>query len=91
MVLLLQNPAIPLLDAYEQAVWANPVTRAKEQERLRLESEVNLRKEAEEAATAAKRGRGTVIQGRDTPVSSDALGSIEDTMKETLKQINSRT
>lgn len=92
VMLLLQNPKTSLKDAYEQAVWANPVTRAKEMQRLEQETKEKLKKEAEEKAAAARKARGTPIRGSDTDrAPTGPLGSIDDTLDETLAAIKSRT
>lgn len=91
IALLMQDPSITLEQAYEQAVYANPVTRAKELDRLRQEAEKAAREEAEKKAAEATKARGTRIRGdergRESP---DPLGSMEDTMRETLREIRSR-
>jgi hypothetical protein len=92
IVLLLQDPRISLKDAYEQAVWANPATRAKEQARLQQEAEAKLRKDAEEAAAKARKAKGTDVRGKESSKSStELLGTMEDTMRDTYREINSRT
>lgn len=91
VVLLLQNPQLSLKDAYEQAVWANPVTRAKEQARISQESEVKLRKDAEEAAAKARKAKGTDVRGKESPRgSSELVGSIDDTLRETYREVKAR-
>lgn len=91
VVLLLQDPDLSLEKAYEMAVYANPVTRAKEMERLRVEAEQKAREEAEKAAEAAEKARGVRLQGREEHRDSpDILGSMEDTMRETFRKINQR-
>lgn len=92
IVLLLRDPAISLKDAYEQAVRANPVTWAKEETRIRTEIEAKLRKDADDAAAKARKARGTPVRGAESDKSpTDPVGSIEDTMKDTLKDIRNRT
>ncbi len=90
IVLLLQNPRKTLEQAYEEAVWANPVTRKKELDRQRVSDEARLRAEADKVAKEKLRSRGTQL--RDTSKSSpkDPLGSMEDTMRETLGKIKER-
>lgn len=91
IVLLLQNPELSLQDAYEQAVWANPATRAKEQARLQKEAEEASRKKAEEEAERARRSRGTVIRGKPSQGGpSSPLGTMEDTLRETFTSIQRR-
>jgi len=91
LVLLLQNPSLTLKDAYEQAVWANPVTRAKEQARLQQESEKALREKAEKEAAEAEKARGTRVRGAPTETSSsEPLGSIDQTLRETYRKVQAR-
>lgn len=90
--LLLADPKITLPVAYEMAVYANPVTRAKELARLKTEAEKTAREEADKAAAAAVKAKGTKVKGEERHRESpDLLGSIDDTLRETLKTINSRT
>jgi len=92
ITLLLQNPKTSLEQAYERAVWANPVTRAKEQARVQKDTEDGIRKKAEADAKAALKARGTQIRGRESEKSSpELIGTMEDTMRETLKEIQSRS
>lgn len=92
IALLLADPSITLEKAYEMAVYANPVTRAKELERVQKDADAKARKEAEEKAAAAAKARGTRVRGEERHrASPDLLGSMEDTMRETLKDIHSRT
>lgn len=89
--LLKAGLAKDLSDAYAQAVWRNPQTRALETARLAAETEAKLKRETEgkvtklikatsaNVKTSAKAGSGT------TP-----LGSMDDTLNETLQAIKSR-
>lgn len=89
--LLRGNGAKDLADAYDKAVWANPVTRAKEQARLATENGAKAKKEAEERAAAARRATAANVKSRSKAASSTAsLGSIEDTLNETLGAIRAR-
>lgn len=91
IALLLQNPKMSLEQAYERAVWANPVTRAKEQARLQKESEDALRDKARKEAEAARKARGTQIRGEAEKPAADVVGSMEDTLRSTYKEIQDRT
>ncbi len=80
-----------LQSAYDKAVWANPVTRAKElakeQQKITSIKAEQQRKEAEAAKRAAAVNmRSANRQGR----SSEPLGSWDDTMNETLQSIRNR-
>jgi hypothetical protein len=81
-----------LKDAYEKAVWANPVTRAKEMARIQTENETKLRENARLDALKARKASSPNVRGRDTnKAPTEPLGKMEDTMRETLKEIKSRT
>lgn len=86
-----------LKTAYEKAVWANPVTRAKEQARLLKESEANLRAKGSAEAAAAKKASSTNVRTRDTGRSPTGnVGKLfgaehEAEMRETVRKANSRT
>lgn len=81
-----------LKDAYDKAVWANPVTRQKELERVSQDTEKRIREKAREEAEKAKKAAGTNVRGRDlTKTPTEPKGTMEDTMRETLRQIKSRT
>ena len=81
-----------LQDAYDQAVWANPVTRAKEQARLKTEAEKSLREKSKAESAAAKQASSANVRSRDTrKAPTEPLGKMEDTMKETLAEMRSRT
>ena len=55
-----------LEDAYAKAVWANPITRAKELARTQKESETKLRGKAKSDAEAARKAASTNVRTRDT-------------------------
>lgn len=78
-------------DAYEKAVWANPVTRQKEMARLQTENDAKLKEKAKQEALKAKQASSTNVKGRDTRRSpTEPKGTMEDTMKETLREIKTR-
>jgi hypothetical protein len=90
--LLKADAKLSLADAYEQAVWANPVTRAKEQTRLANEKESVDRKAREEAAKKARQARAANARGVQTSrEATPPAGTIDDTLRETLADIHSRT
>jgi hypothetical protein len=81
-----------LNESYEKAVWANPVTRAKEQSRALKEHEDKLRENARLDALKAKTARGTNVKSRETTrAPTEPLGTMEDTLKETLADVRART
>lgn len=93
MVVLLEAKAVKTLEeAYEKAIWANPVTRAKELERQTAERDAEKRKEATERAAAAKRASSVAIRPQARRASGTApSGTLDDTLRETLAEINSRS
>jgi len=82
-----------LQDAYDQAVWANPVTRAKELARVQTETEAKFKENARLSALPKKAAAGVNVRSRDSQRSPTeaAEGTIEDTLKDTLKSIKGRT
>jgi hypothetical protein len=91
LVTLIQT-GLPLQEAYEKAVWANPVTRQKEIARVQTEHEAKLKENARLEALPKKKAAGINVRSRESQrAPTDALGSMEDTMKETLAEIRART
>lgn len=89
--LLKSGTAKDLADAYEKAVWANPVTRAKEQSRLTTEAVSKAQKDAAERAQAAKRAAAANVRSSSKPASGTApLGSIDDTLSAALADLKTR-
>jgi hypothetical protein len=86
------NHGMPLKDAYERAIWANPVTRAKETARLQTEAEAKLKEKAKKDAEVAKKATSVNVRNRDTGTAPTApKGTMEDTMRETLAKIRARS
>jgi len=85
------NAGIPLKDAYEKAVWANPVTRQKEQDRITNEKADSLRQKAVDKANIAKKAKSANVRTRDTiKAPTEPVGTMEDTMHETYREIQTR-
>lgn len=81
-----------LKDAYEKAVWANPITRQKEMSRMQTEQETKIREQAKLEAETAKKAASVNVKNRDTRrTPTEPKGSMEDTMQETLRTIKTRT
>lgn len=79
--------------AYEKAMWANPVTREKEQARRAAEAESERTRKAAEAAAKAKKAMGanvrtTVRTGSPTAPKS---ASLDETLESTYQAIMSRS
>lgn len=83
--------ATTLAEAYEKAIWLNPATRSKEQERLATEKASALA--AAEAERQAKLARTT---GADLNVSTKPrsgtipVGTLDETLEATMAQIRDR-
>lgn len=93
IVALLKSGAT-LKDAYDKAVWANPVTRQKEMARLQTEQEKSLREKAIAEAEAKKKAASTTIRNRDTqrtPTGPRAtMNGLDGALRETMREIKSR-
>jgi len=89
--LIRSGAAKDLADAYEKAVWANPVTRAKEQARLTAEADAKRATDAAAKAEAAKKALGANVKSKAKAASAAApRGSIDDTLSAALTAIRSR-
>ncbi len=87
-IVMFINNGMTLQDAYDRALWANPVTRTKEQERRRKEAVDADRRANLEKANAAKKASSINIRSRDTgKVPTEPHGSMDDTLKKTLEKI----
>lgn len=85
--LIKSGQAADLSDAYEKAVWLNPGTRAKEVERLKAATQ----RQAQEAAEAARKAEAANVRTSAKAVTAGSpVGSMDDTLMETLKDIKSR-
>jgi hypothetical protein len=80
-----------LEEAYETAIWANPVTKEKELQRLRTEEEAALRAKAKQEAERARHASRTNVSSRDTRRTPTApAGKWEDTLEQTYREIQSK-
>ena len=93
IVALLKNGAT-LEDAYEKAVWANPVTRQKEMTRLQTEQQAALKAKAIAEAEAKKKAASVNLRNRDsqrTPTGPRAtMSGLDSALRETMREIKSR-
>ena len=88
---LIANPAETLESAYEKAIWANPVTRQKEIDRVAKESESISKAKAEKKLESAKKARSTNVKNRDTSnTPTGPKGTMDDTMRDTYRNIQTR-
>jgi hypothetical protein len=86
------NAGKSLEDAYEKAVWANPVTRQKEIARVQTESKAELQAKAKAEAEKARKGTSVNVNSRDTRrTPTEPKGTMEDTMRATYQEIRNRT
>lgn len=82
---------LSLKDAYDKAVWANPVTRQKELNRHSEEQAKKLKENARLDALKADKARSANVRNRDTNrAPTEPLGTMEETMRATLKEIQER-
>lgn len=89
--MLKSGAAKDLADAYEKAVWANPVTRAKLIAKQQAEAAAKSASESAQRANAAKRASSVVVRAKPSSASGTApTGSMDDTMRETLAAITNR-
>lgn len=89
--LLKGKVATTLEEAYEKAVWLNPVTRAKEAARATTEAAAKAKSEAEAKAAAAKKASSANVKTSTKPGRGTApVGSMDDTLNETLTHIRKR-
>ena len=80
-----------LQEAYDKAVWANPVTREKEYARRLADDEKKHKENARLDALKAKQAASVNVRGRETRrAPTEPLGSMEETMKQTLADIRAR-
>lgn len=89
--LLAKGTAGTMQEAYDKAVWLNPVTRAKEI--ARTTAEANAKAAAETAAKLAKVKAATAANVRTkarTGSAATPLGSLDDTLEASLADIRSR-
>lgn len=85
------NAGMSLEDSYDRAVHANPATRAKEIARLKTEAEAAFKQRAKQEGTAARQASSSNVKSRDTRgAPTEPLGKMDDTLKETLRDIRSR-
>lgn len=92
MAALLQSgTAKSLADAYEKAVWANPITRGKEQARLSAETAAKKAAEDAKKASEAAKAKAASVKSGTHPGGKPVKGqTMDETLAETLKDINSR-
>jgi transcription termination factor NusB len=86
------NSGYSLEEAYQNAIWLNPVTRQKEIDRAAQEAAVKAEEKAKQEVEKAKKAKSANVRGRDTTRSpTEPTGTMEDTMRETLREIQNRS
>lgn len=92
-IVALINAGHTLEKAYEKAIYANPVTRAKEIARLQTESEAALRAKAKQEAEKSRNASRSNVNSRDTTRAPTAskVGNWEAGLDATLQEIKART
>lgn len=89
--LLQSGVASSLRDAYDRALWQNPITRQAELTRQQAESEAKAKADATAKAEAARKAAGANVRASAKAGSTAApLGSIDDTLNDTYKAIMAR-
>lgn len=90
-IIVFLNAGLSLEESYDRAVYANPATRAKEQARLKTEAEASLKQRAKQEGNAAREASSSNVRSRDTrKAPTEPLGKMDDTLKETFREIKSR-
>lgn len=93
-VLAFIQAGLTLDEAYQKAVWANPVTRQKEMSRVQTEQQAALKAKAIAEAEAKKKAASVNLRNRDsqrTPTGPRAtMSGLDSALRETMREIKSR-
>lgn len=89
-IALLVKQGVALPEAYKQAIWMNPNTRAKETARLLKEQSEAAEKAAREAAEKAKQAAGAKRVTQKAGGPTVPAGSIDETLSAALAEIKNR-
>lgn len=82
---------LSLAEAYKKAVWGNPVTREKEIARMQTAAAEKLKADAKTEAESARKATSTNVRSADTRrAPTEPKGTMDDTMRDTLKKIRDR-
>ena len=91
-IIPLINAGYTLEDAYNNAIWLNPVTRQKEIDRTAKEAAEKAALDAKQEVEKAKKAKAANVRGRDTSKSStEPTGTMEDTMRDVYREIQNRS
>jgi len=86
------NAGYSLEDAYENAIWLNPVTRQKSIDQTAKEAAAKAEETAKQEAEKARKAKVVNVRGRDTnKASTEPTGTMDDTMREVYREIQSRS
>lgn len=91
--LLHQGVATDLKDAYEKAIWLNPVVREKEVARQAAARQTKATTDEATRIAEAKKATATNVRTQPRPASAkddSSTGSMEDTIAEQMRSIRSR-
>lgn len=87
ILMMKSEPKLDLKTAYDRAVWANPITRAKESAKLVDQKTKELTARATAEAKAAQKAAGTNVRPVNNSRSAEApTGSWDDTMQQVLEK-----
>jgi hypothetical protein len=89
-VLLKSGVAETLEDAYQRAIWVNPITRAKEVSRQQAETDAARVKAEQERLAKAKKATAANTRSAARGDTGESKGSMDDTMAATLREIRER-
>ncbi len=85
--LLQAGMAADLNDAYEKACYANPTVRAKVLAQQQAKADAERKAQAVQKAQAAKQASAVNISRKGTLPSAKAVGSMDDTIRETAREL----
>ena len=90
-MLLQADRKLSLQDAYDKAVWANPVTRQKELNRVQTEAAEKSAERKRLDALPKKKAAGVNLNSRDSnKAPTEQVGSLEDTIRDTYRKLEGR-
>lgn len=93
IAMLISAGNLSLEEAYEKAVWSNPVTRQKEIEQIEAKRQKEAEKLAKQEAEEAKKAKAVNVKAKNTrkaPTRSRGKFLDTESMLETLREIESR-
>lgn len=91
-IAILISQGLSLQDAYDKAVWMNPVTAEKEKARLLTEAEAKWKENARLSSLPKRKAASVNIQSdADGREPTEPVGSIEDTIRSAHRALKGRT